>query len=278
MNVPPATDIGGALAWARKRIPPSEARLLLHHVCRRPAAHLAAWPEEVLPMAEWDAFRVLVGRRAAGEPVAYLTGEREFYGRVFKVSPKVLIPRPETELLVELALAHYAAASGVKALDLGTGSGVLAITLALELDRPRVVAIDCSREALEVATANAVRLAANVSFLCGNWFAGLEREQFGLIVANLPYVAEDDPHLVMGDPRFEPRRALAAGRGGLSALATIIVDAGRHLETGGCIFVEHGYDQAVAVRGLLADAGFAGIASWRDMAGIERVSGGHWTG
>ncbi|MDR1423093.1 MAG: peptide chain release factor N(5)-glutamine methyltransferase [Azoarcus sp.] len=278
MNAPPATDIGGALAWARKRIPPSEARLLLRHVCHQPAAHLAAWPEEVLPTAAWNAFRALVERRAAGEPVAYLTGEREFYGRVFKVSPKVLIPRPETELLVELALAHYAAAPGVKALDLGTGSGVLAITLALELARPRIVAVDCSREALEVAAANAVRLAANVSFLCGNWFVGLGREQFDLIVANPPYVAEDDPHLVMGDLRFEPRRGLAASRGGLSELASIIADAGGHLETGGRIFMEHGYDQAAAVRGLLTDAGFADIASWRDMAGIERVSGGRWTG
>ncbi|MDR1855144.1 MAG: peptide chain release factor N(5)-glutamine methyltransferase [Azoarcus sp.] len=278
MNEPSITNLGEALAWARKIVPPAEARLLLRHVCRQSAAHLAAWPEEALPPPQWDAFRALVARRAEGEPVAYLLGEREFYGRNFLVNSRVLIPRPETELLVELALAHFSHVPHLKALDLGTGSGVLAITLALELDHPRIVALDWSREALKVAMTNAMRHAANVSFLCSDWFTGLGRETFQLIVANPPYVAEDDPHLALGDLRYEPRRALAAGASGLSELTAIVAGAGRHLQPGGWLFMEHGYDQSAAVRALLADAGFADIASWQDLAGIERASGGRWTG
>ncbi|MDR3087467.1 MAG: peptide chain release factor N(5)-glutamine methyltransferase, partial [Azoarcus sp.] len=138
MSISPGTDIAGALAWARKRIEPSEARLLLRYVRRCQAAHIAAWPEEILPAAEWEVFRNLIERRAAGEPVAYLLGEREFYGRPFLVTPDVLIPRPETELLLELAIAHISPVSRPKVLDLGTGSGVLAITLALELEQSAV--------------------------------------------------------------------------------------------------------------------------------------------
>ncbi|MDR3212469.1 MAG: peptide chain release factor N(5)-glutamine methyltransferase [Azoarcus sp.] len=278
MNVPAVTDLASALAWARKRIPAPEARLLLRYVRRCQAAHLVAWPEEALPAAEWEIFRNLVERRATGEPVAYLLGEREFYGRAFLVNPKVLIPRPETEVLVELALARFGAESQLKVLDLGTGSGALAITLALELDRADVTGIDWSREALGVAMSNAIRLGARVSFLCSDWYAALGNERYRLIVANPPYVAKSDPHLILGDLRFEPRAALAAGEDGLADLACIAAGAGRHLEKGGCLFMEHGYDQAAAVRSLLADAGFASIASWRDLAGIERVSGGCWTG
>jgi release factor glutamine methyltransferase len=279
MNTPMETNIAGALAWARKRIQPPDARLLLRHVCRSSAAHLAARPEETLPVAHWKAFQQLVERRAAGEPVAYLLGEREFYGRAFFVNASVLIPRPETELIVELAVAHFAAVSRPRVLDLGSGSGVLALTLALELDRPAVTATDISRDALAVASTNALRFGVGVTFLWSDWYALLKREdRFQLIVANPPYIAGNDPHLVQGDLRFEPLVALASGENGLQALTTIITGAGQHLENGGWLFLEHGYDQAASVRGLLADAGFAGIASWRDMAGIERVSAGRWTG
>jgi len=280
MSVPPAeTDIAGALAWARGHIQPSDARLLLRHACRASAAHLAAWPEKVLDVAQWRTFQHLVERRATGEPVAYLTGEREFYGRPFLVNASVLIPRPETELLIELSIAHFAAVSRPRVLDLGTGSGILAITLALELDQPEVTATDISRDALAVANTNALRLGAGVTFLWSDWYIPLRREdRFHLIVANPPYVVESDPHLTQGDLRFEPLTALASGRDGLRALVAVIAGAGRHLEDGGWLFLEHGYDQAVTVRGLLADAGFAHITSWKDIAGIERVSAGRWTG
>ncbi len=277
-TLPPAgeVDIAGALAWARAQIDQMDARVLLRHVLQCPAARLVGWPEQRLERADWANYRQLVERRVAGEPVAYLTGTREFYGREFIVTPAVLIPRPETELLVELALAHFPGQRGVRVLDMGTGSGALAVTLALEMDAPDVTALDRSREALWVAMANAAKLGASVSFVQSDWFAALGDEQFGLIVANPPYIAAADPHLEQGDVRFEPRGALAAGPQGLDDLAEIIAGAPARLIDGGWLFLEHGYDQAAAARGLLADAGFASIASWKDLAGIERVSGGRW--
>ncbi|MFU2485875.1 peptide chain release factor N(5)-glutamine methyltransferase [Thauera sp. WH-1] len=277
---PPAgeVDIAGALAWARARIDQMDARVLLRHVLQCPAARLVAWPEQRLDGADWASYRALVERRVAGEPVAYLTGSREFFGREFMVTPAVLIPRPDTELLVELALAHFAGQRAVRVLDMGTGSGALAVTLALELEAADVVALDRSREALWVAMANAARLGASVSFVQSDWFDALGDERFQLIVANPPYIAAADPHLEEGDVRFEPRGALASGPQGLDDLAEIITGAPARLESGGWLFLEHGYDQASAARGLLADAGFAQIASWKDIAGIERVSGGRWLG
>jgi len=272
-------SIAEALAWARKYIQPSDARVLLRHVCGASAAHLVAWAEQILSVAQWDTFQYLIERRAGGEPVAYLIGEREFYGRTFLVNASVLIPRPETELLIELAVARFGAVSRPRVLDLGTGSGALAVTLALELDRPEVTATDISRDALAVATTNAMRLGASITFLWSDWYTLLKREdRFQLIVANPPYIVEGDPHLTQGDLRFEPLNALASGRDGLHALTAIVSGAGRYLEDGGWLFLEHGYDQAPAVRGLLTDAGFAHIASWKDIAGIERVSVGCWTG
>ncbi len=273
-----APDIAGALGWARGQIDLMDARVLLRHVLQCPAARLVAWPEERLDAADWAIFCELVERRVAGEPVAYLIGEREFYGRSFLVTPAVLIPRPDTELLVELALAHFGAERQARVLDLGTGSGALAVTLALELAEADVTALDRSREALWVAMANAARLGASVSFVQSDWFSALGDERYQLIVANPPYIAAADPHLEEGDLRFEPRTALAAGPAGLDDLAEIVAAAPARLEAGGWIFLEHGYDQAVAARGLLADAGFASIASWKDLAGIERVSGGQWRG
>jgi len=279
--IAPAAEISiaEALAWARQHIQPPEARLLLRHICHTSIAHIAAWPEKRLPVTQWETFRHLVERRASGEPIAYLTGEREFYGRNFLVNASVLIPRPETELLVERAVAHYAAVPCPKVLDLGTGSGILAVTLALELDRPEITAIDASRDALVVAATNALRFGVTISFLWSDWYALLKREdRFQFIVANPPYIDDDDSHLTQGDLRFEPLGALASGRGGLQALTAIVSGAGRHLENGGWLFLEHGYNQATTVRGLLTGAGFANISSWKDIAGIERVSAGRWTG
>lgn len=279
MTAQPETSIAGALAWGRKRVPPNEARLLLRHICRTSAAHLAAWPEEILSAAQWESFQHLIGRRAAGEPVAYLVGQREFYGRAFHVNASVLIPRPETELLVELAVAHFGAVHRPKVLELGTGSGILAITLALELDQPEIAATDISRDALSVATANALRFGVGITFLWSDWYSLLKRgDRFQLVISNPPYILENDPHLTQGDLRFEPLAALASGRDGLRGLTAIIADAGGHLDKGGWLFLEHGYDQAPFVRCLLANAGFEQIASWKDMTGIERVSAGRWPG
>lgn len=275
---PAAADIAGALAWARARVDLMDARVLLCHVLQCSAARLAAWPEARVDAADWAAFGTLVERRMAGEPIAYLVGEREFFGRAFLVTPAVLIPRPETELLVELALAHFDDRRSVRVLDLGTGSGALAVSLALELPDADVVAVDRSREALWVAMANAARLGASISFVQSDWFDALGDERFDLIVANPPYVAAADPHLQQGDVRFEPRSALASGPEGLDDLLAIIRAAPARLDAGGWLFLEHGFDQAAAVRGLLTDAGFASIASWKDLAGIERVSGGRWRG
>lgn len=271
-------DIAAALGWARRSIAAVDARVLLRHVLQCAPARLAAYPEQHLSAVEWATYQAMVARREAGEPVAYLTGSREFYGYVFMVTPAVLIPRPESELLVELALARFGDRSHVRMLDLGTGSGALAITLAKELQGADVTAVDRSREALLVAMANAARLSASVSFVQSDWFESLSGDRFQLIVANPPYVASADPHLDEGDVRFEPTTALISGPEGLDDLASIAMHAPRHLDAGGWLFMEHGYDQAASVRGLLTDAGFASIASWRDIAGIERVSGGQWLG
>lgn len=269
-------DIAGALEWARKRIDAVDARALLRHVLQCPASRLVAFPESRLVPAQWADFGALVERRAVGEPVAYLVGARAFYGYDLVVTPAVLIPRPDTELLVELALAHFGDKPGARVLDLGTGSGALAVTLGLELPNADVTAVDRSREALLVAMANAARLGASVSFVLSDWFSALGGDRFQLIVANPPYIAAGDPHLEQGDLRFEPPTALTSGPEGLDDLAQIAAEAPHHLEPGAWLFMEHAYDQASRVRSLLTDAGFASIASHRDLAGIERVTGGQW--
>lgn len=269
-----AHTVAAALAWARLRIGAMEARVLLRHVLACNTAGLVTRGEEPLELAAWERFETLVERRTAGEPIAYLVGEREFYGRTFKLTPAVLIPRPETELLVELALARCVDSRQPRLLDLGTGSGILAITLALELPDACVCAVDRSREALWVAMANAASVGASVSFVQSDWFSALGSERFDLIVANPPYVAAADPHLEQGDLRFEPRSALAAGPEGLDDLERIIAQAPEYLEPNGWLLLEHGYDQGATVRSRLLDAGFVEVASWLDLAGIERVTGG----
>jgi release factor glutamine methyltransferase len=272
-----STSIAAALAAARTRIPAAEARLLLGHVLDRSAAWLEAHRDELCAAEHLGQFGVLVERRAAGEPVAYLLGVREFYGRDFAVTPAVLIPRPETELLVETALAKVGAGKMAKCaariLDLGTGSGCIAITLALENPAAQVTAVDASAAALAVAQDNAVRLAANVTCIESDWFDSLPAGRFDLIVANPPYIAVGDPHLAEGDLRFEPTGALTDHADGLAALRRIIADAPRWLIPGGWLFFEHGYDQAAAAHELLAAAGFGAIEQHRDLAGIVRVSG-----
>lgn len=265
-----------ALALARPRIGATEAKLLLRHVLGCSATAIAAHPEREISESQSSRYGSLVARRAAGEPIAYLVGRREFYGREFDVGPAVLIPRPETELLVDVALGKVSRESTARLLDLGAGSGCVAITLALELNCA-LTAVDISSDALAVARANAARLRAHVSFIESDWFAGVVGD-FDVIVGNPPYVAEGDPHLREGDLRFEPMTALACGADGLAAIRKILADAPRHLAPGGWLFLEHGYDQAEAMRNLLAEAGFADIEQHRDLAGIIRVSGGVWFG
>lgn len=266
--------VGEALALARGRIAVAEAKLLLRHVLGCAAAEIAAHPERSVDETQASQYASLVGRRAAGEPVAYLLGRREFYGREFAVTPAVLIPRPETELLVEAALAKLSRRNTPGILDLGTGSGCVAITLALETG-VTVIAADVSPEALAVARANAERLGAPVRFVESDWFSAIEG-RFDLVVANPPYVAEGDPHL--RDLAFEPAGALVSGKDGLDAIRRIVAEAPRHLRPGGWLLFEHGHDQAGAVCRLLAGAGFAEIEQHRDLAGILRVSGGRWQG
>lgn len=265
------TAIVAALAEARRALPSAEARLLLCHVLDRSPAWIEAHRDDDLAAADAARFLGLVARRAAGEPIAYLVGTREFYGRDFAVSPAVLIPRPETELLVDLVMAGDPSS---RILDLGTGSGCLAITLALESPPAEVTAVDRSPEALAVARGNAERLGARVRFLESDWFAVLADERFDVIVSNPPYVADGDPHLGEGDLRFEPALALSCGVDGLDAIRHIVAAAPDHLNPGGRLLFEHGYDQAEAIAALLADAGYADVEQHRDLAGIVRVSGG----
>lgn len=267
-------SVAALLAAARQRIPVGEARLLLSHVLDRSTAWLEAHRDDAVPEEKVDEYSALAGRRAAGEPIAYLTGLRDFYSRDFMVTPDVLIPRPETELLVDIAKEKLFAADTARILDLGTGSGCLAVTLALDLHWAEVTAIDVSPAALEVARSNARRHGAAVKFIVSDWFVALPPQRFDFIVANPPYVAAGDPHLAEGDLRFEPPGALTDHTDGLSALRHIVAAAPVWLAPGGWLFMEHGYDQAAAVAALLAEAGFMDIEQRRDLAGIVRASGG----
>jgi release factor glutamine methyltransferase len=265
--------IAGALAAARLRIGPLEARVLMEHVLGRDAAHVISHAHDALSELLVRDYALLVDRRVRGEPVAYLTGSREFFSREYRVDPGVLIPRPETELLVEAALERFPAHAPCRVLDLGTGSGCIAITIALERPRAAVTAVDASPRALAVARGNAERLGAlHVRFLDSDWYAALDGERFEVIVANPPYIAAGDAHLGQGDLRYEPVAALSAGADGLACIRTIIDGAGPHLSPGGWLLLEHGHDQAAPCAALLRAAGLEAAGSRPDLAGIARVA------
>jgi len=251
-----------------------EARVLAAFAWSVAPAWLISHDTDRPAQAQITQFNDLVARRLSGQPVAYLTGTREFYGRGFQVSPVVLIPRPDTELLVEQALLHIPADQSVAVLDLGTGSGCIAITLALERPLSRVTAVDRSVAALAMAKRNGDLLDAPVEFLDSDWFSALAGRRFDLIVGNPPYVASSDPHLTRGNVRFEPLSALAASSAGLSDLRHLIATAPGYLKPGGALLLEHGYDQAGAVQDLLRAAHFEYVRCWTDLSGIYRVSGG----
>ena len=308
--------LGQALAAAR--LAAVDTRALLRYMLDVSDAYLIAHSSQVLTDAQSELYAALVARRSAGEPVAYIVGAREFFSLEFRVTPAVLIPRPETETLVEFALERIASDRKQQVLDLGTGSGCVAISIAKQRPRARVVAVDRSAAALAVARENAQRLLnaslgtpspltgegwdggealpqfdgvtptlalphqgggnSHVSFVLSDWFDALAGQRFDLIVANPPYVADRDPHLAQGDLRFEPRAALAGGADGLACIRLIIASAPQYLNDGGWLAFEHGYDQAARCRKLLAAAGFREVFSRADLAGIERVSGGLWYG
>ncbi|MEX0899527.1 MAG: peptide chain release factor N(5)-glutamine methyltransferase, partial [Gammaproteobacteria bacterium] len=235
-------------------------------------AWLRAHGDQPLPAAGQAKFDEYLRRRRDGEPIAYLVGEREFWSLTLAVTPAVLIPRPDTEVLVGAALELVAGEDAAVA-DLGTGSGAIALALATTRPSWRIVATDLDPDALAIARANAAQHAARVEFHLGDWCAALSRERFDLIVSNPPYVADDDPHLMRGDVRYEPRAALAAGPDGLDCIREITACAPAHLVRGGWLLLEHGYDQADAVSDLLTTAGFGAIKQWKDLGGIDRVTG-----
>ena len=255
-----------------------EVQCLLQRALNVARAYLFAHPERILNNAETASYQALLQRRLSGEPIAYILGEREFFGLNFKVTPATLIPRPDTELLVSLALERMTASSregAFQVLDLGTGSGAIALTIAHQRPLAEIWACDASAAALAVAKENAQRLnISSVHFIESNWFSALHEQCFNIIVANPPYIAADDGHLSQGDVRFEPLTALASGADGLDDIRRIIKQAGAHLFQKGWLMLEHGYDQAAQVRELLQRAGFADVFSAKDISGIERCTGG----
>lgn len=270
------------LAAAARRIDKVDARVLLEHVLGVSRAGLMAHPELLLDPDAAARYETLVAQRESGVPVAYLTTRREFYGLEFEVGPAVLIPRPETEGLVDLVLERFDADTSFSLCDLGCGSGAIAVSVAFMRPRAHVLAVDLSADALALAERNALRLlgsglADRFVPVCGDWYRPAVGRRFDAIVSNPPYVREDDPHLARGDLRHEPRSALAAGSDGLAALRAVVGGAPAHLNGGGMLAVEHGYDQGAACRALFRDVGLDGIETRRDMAGIERITLGFRT-
>lgn len=252
-----------------------ESALLLRHVLGVSDAWLVAHSGDAVEAGHADAFQRLIERRAHGEPVAYLTGMRGFHALELRVAPGVLIPRAETEVLVDLALQCIPVDVDGRVADLGTGSGAIALAIAHARPQARVFATDVSEAALEMARGNAERLHIdNVEFRHGDWYAALDDEHFDMIVSNPPYIAEGDPHLHEGDLRFEPAAALASGADGLDAIRVIVRGARGHLRRGGWLLLEHGFDQSDDVRDLLLDHGYAEVFTRQDLEGRERVSGG----
>ncbi|AMO74455.1 peptide chain release factor N(5)-glutamine methyltransferase [Pseudomonas citronellolis] len=249
-----------------------DAELLLAAALGKPRSFLRTWPERVVDREVRERFEGWLVRRRAGEPVAYILGRQGFWSLDLEVAPHTLIPRPDTELLVETAL-QLLPASPARVLDLGTGTGAIALALACERLSWQVSGVDRIPEAVALAERNRERLRlANVGFRQSHWFSALEGERFALIVGNPPYIPGSDPHLQQGDVRFEPKSALVAGHDGLDDIRLIVAQAPRFLEPGGWLLLEHGYDQAAAVRDLLLGNGFSEVESRRDLGGHERIS------
>lgn len=272
MDTHSAPRLDALLRAARARIDAREAELLLAHVLDKPHGWLFAHGDAQIDAHDAERFDAMLARRESGEPVAYLVGRRGFWTLDLMVTPDTLIPRPETELLVELALARIPQDAELRVADLGTGSGAIALAIASERPRARVVATDNSEATLAVARHNAqVAGLGNIEFRAGDWLQPLSGERFHLLASNPPYIAEGDPHLARGDLRHEPAAALAAGFDGLDDLRSIVRDTPAHLGPGGWLLLEHGHDQGEAVRALLAGAGFVEVETAQDLEGRDRV-------
>lgn len=279
MQQAPPQTIRQALVEATHRLGDRiDAEVLLCHVLDKPRSWLIAHADDTLLPDYAAAYALLLEQREAGEPVAYITGRRGFWSLDLEVTPATLIPRPETELLVELALERLPNDRPCHVLDLGTGSGAIALAIARERPSSQVTATDASSDALVVAQGNARRHhVGNISFVHGDWFAPLGDKRFDVIVSNPPYIESSDPHLQQGDLRFEPMSALASGIDGFDDIRRIIRDAGLHLLPGGWLLFEHGWQQGDAARALLRDAGFVELSTVRDLEDRDRVSVGRWS-
>lgn len=253
-----------------------DAEILLAHSLKKSRAYLYAYPETILSQKEWQTFHDLVCQRAKGLPIAYLTGTREFWSLPLKVSGDTLIPRPETELLVELSLKLLADKPQAKLLDLGTGSGAIALACASERPDWQISACDCNAGALEIAKENAASLGlGNINFFLSDWFEKIpENQKFDAIISNPPYIAANDPHLSLGDLRFEPSLALISGEDGLTAIQHIIQHSLARLKPDGLLLLEHGFDQKSVIRSMLNEYGYCQVQCWQDWQENDRVSGG----
>ena len=278
MDMSPPPRLDALLRQASERIDTADARPLLAHALGKPVSWLFAHGDETIEASALRRFQALLEAREAGQPVAYLIGRRGFWTLDLAVTADTLIPRPETELLVELALRRLPAAFPLRVADLGTGSGAIALAIAVERPQCSVVATDASAGALQVARGNARDHAiANVQFREGSWFVPLAGERFDLIASNPPYIADGDAHLVQGDLRFEPAAALSSGSDGLDDIRALICGAGNFLQAGGWLLLEHGVDQGPAIRQLFVAAGFVEVATERDLESRDRVTLGRWS-
>ncbi|GAA0356150.1 peptide chain release factor N(5)-glutamine methyltransferase [Bowmanella denitrificans] len=273
--------IQDALQWARQVLSDSEsaaldARVLLCHSLDVSPVYLHTWPEKPLQENQWVAYQALIEKRSKGVPVAHLTGRRDFWSLTLKVNNLTLIPRPETELLVETALALFDH-SPINVLDLGTGTGAIALALASERPGWQVIGVDFESQIVELAEQNAqLNQLTNVRFLQSHWFNNVPKQTFSLILSNPPYVEPDSPFLQQGDVRFEPLSALTADENGLADIRQIISQASLYLVDSGFLLLEHGHSQGEAVRQLLEQAGFAQVDTLKDLAGLDRLSMGQW--
>ncbi len=254
-----------------------DAEVLLCQALNQPRSHLRAWPDKPLQSEQLIAFLALLEQRQQGKPIAYITGNREFWSRDFQVTPDVLIPRPDTELLIELSLKLIPTDTPFKIIDLGTGSGIIAITLAAERPQAQVSATDFSLAALDIARLNADKhRISNIEFYHSDWFADVPPTKFNIIISNPPYIAEDDSHLQQGDVRFEPQTALSAPEQGLADIRIIADTARDYLELGGHLLIEHGYNQQQQVQALFKDLHYDKVQTYTDLSGQPRVTYGQW--
>lgn len=279
------TTLKNALETARHKIeiasgsPLLDAEILLCTVIAKDRSYLRGWPESQLNNEQIQQFDALTKQRILGTPIAYLTGSREFWSREFKVTPDVLIPRPDTELLIEICLSLIAPETTLNVVDLGTGSGAIAITLALERPNISMTAVDCSAAALSIAKQNAAQHGiTTIKWFESDWMNKLQSESYDLIISNPPYIAIDDPHLLQGDVRFEPQQALIAEDNGLQAIKTISKQALHHLKPNATLLFEHGYQQAAKVRSILANTGYQYTQTFKDLSGNDRVTSGRFIG